>query len=125
MKTSFLILILLSLVNKVDLQGTYSYCWINCYKLNFNSDSTFILTDINGEWDITRISEGDYKVVCDTFLLLWEKNIRYESKIKLDTTVDKLNTYQFQILTNGELKSENFVSNGSRRQKVYSYFKKE
>lgn len=55
----------------------------------------------------------------------YEKKIKYESKVKLDTTVDKLNSYKLKILTNKELKPENFVCIGILRQKEYSYFKKQ
>jgi hypothetical protein len=124
MKTLLLLFLLLNLLNKADLQGTYSYCCFNCYELNLNNDSTFKLTEKSGEWDITRISEGNYKIVSDTILLLREKNKRFQSNIQLDTINDKLESYRFHILINGDLKSESFFCMGSIRQNVYSYFKK-
>jgi hypothetical protein len=82
------------------------------------------LIDNHGEWDIKRTSQGLFRIVGDT-LMIEEKIRTFETNMKIDTSLDELNTYKFLILNNEQLQSESFICVQNPRKKEYSYFKKE
>src|SRR5271155_5547744 len=91
-----------------DIGGTYNYCCFDCYWLTLNEDSSFVLIDESGEWNIKRTSKGLFRITGDT-LTIEEKTRKFESNATIDTSGDKLTTYKFVILSNGQLQSESFI----------------